>query len=152
MHGHSNQPYDQANKSTLLSLAEALTVTKDVPVKLKKEVFFAGEYGWKKLLCDLMEAAKESPGKTVAGVLISTPYSAAVNVQEDGSVLVLDSHAHGPRRGALLAANKPSASLQSIATYWARFLSHQHGCSQKIRLLKDATVDREYSFGLLASC
>ena len=40
---HGNQLNDQANKSTLLILAEALTVMKDVPVELKKEVFLAGE-------------------------------------------------------------------------------------------------------------
>ena len=94
---HDNELYDKTGKRAFLSLQEALHVASDVPVELKKEIFLSGEHGWQALLSELTKVAAGSCNRRAAGMLITTPYAVALGVRDGGSVLVLDSHAHGPR-------------------------------------------------------
>ena len=82
-------------------------------------------------------------------MLITTPYAVALGIRDDGSVLVLDSHAHGPRQGALLAVSSMVASPQSVALYLARFFTRHYACSNQILLRSGVSVPREFTFGLV---
>ena len=112
-----NNLFDEKRKSALLSLPEANKVVSDIPIGMK-EFFLAAEKEWQKFLQELVNEAEDD--LPAAGVLVTTPYAVALCAQSGGSVILLDSHAHGPQRGALLAVSKSTASLASIRLYLAR--------------------------------
>ena len=144
-----NALYDRARVEGLLSLQQALDIAVDIPVRMSKEIFLTAETGWQGTVRELLTMAKSSQSGTAAAIVISTPYSFVISASSIGAVLVVDSHSHGLRKGALLAISKRGSSVPSIARYVQGFLSRQFACSQQIRLKNGTHVPREYHAGIL---
>ena len=116
---------------------------------MSKEIFLTAETGWQGTVRELLTMAKSSQSGTAAAIVISTPYSFVISASSIGAVLVVDSHSHGLRKGALLAISKRGSSVPSIARYVQGFLSRQFACSQQIRLKNGTHVPQEYHAGIL---
>ena len=146
---HGNDLYDRKVKAGFLSVFMALAVCHDVPLAVKKELFIVRERGWKNLVDELTSAAKKSENQVAVGILVSTPYSVVIASNAAGSLFILDSHSHGPSRGALLGSSTSSATATSMALHLSRFLARHYALANVITLPNGIKVPREFHFALM---
>ena len=128
---------------------QALEALSAIDIRVQREFFLTQENGWKQVVLELLQAAKNSATSQAAGVLVTSPFSVMLAATAGGCLYVFDSHSHGPHRGALLAVSTVSATNGSMTAYISRFFNKHFALGHNIRLSSGTTVGREYHFVLL---
>ena len=143
-----NHVYDSKKLTGLLTVDQALEALSAIDIRVQREIFLTQEKGWKQVVFELLQAAKNSATSQAAGVLVTSPFSVMLAATAGGCLYVFDSHSHGPHRGALLAVPTVSATNGSMTAYISRFFNKHFALRQNIRLSNGTTVGREYHFVL----
>ena len=88
----------------------------------------------------LLELAQkaEQGSKTLAGVLVQTPFSIALSISPARLVIVYDSHCHGTDNGALIVRGKCNAieGSDNLARHISELIRTVHDCHMCLLWLK----------------